>query len=83
MWAVAWLDLPRSSIGNTLDTDAFRNARPASLLLGAAFVGLAAHVAHDLLSEPGGGEVASDWTFYGLALLVHGSGRCARRAGTR
>ena len=44
------------------------------MLLGAAFVGLAAHVAYALLSEPGGGELVSDWTFYGLALLVMGAG---------
>jgi len=61
-------------IENQLDTDVFRNAKPASIVLGAAFAGLAAHAANALLSEPDSGELVSNWSFYGLGLVVLGAG---------
>jgi diguanylate cyclase (GGDEF)-like protein len=58
-----------------LETDVFRNAKPASLLLGAAVAGLAVHITYALLRHHGGeGDLFSDWAFYGLALLVLGAG---------
>jgi diguanylate cyclase (GGDEF)-like protein len=58
-----------------LDTDVFRNAKPAWVLLAAAVAGLAVHIAYALLKHHGGGgDLFSDWAFYGLALLVLGAG---------
>ena len=58
-----------------MDTDVFKNAKPASLLLGAALVGVAAHAAYALLNVQNAGfdTLFSSWAFYGLALLVVGA----------
>ena len=57
------------------DTEVFRNAKPASVLLGAACAGLTAHAAYAVLKEQAGaGEPVSNWVFYGLALLVLAAG---------
>ena len=66
------------------DSDVFRNAKPASVLLGAACAGLTAHAAYAVLNEQAGaGEPVSNWVFYGLALLVLAAGRRARRSRAR
>ena len=45
------------------------------MLLGAACAGLAAHAGYALLQEhAGAGEPVSNWTFYGLALIVLAAG---------
>ena len=58
-----------------MDTDVFKNAKPASVLLGAALVGVAGHAAYALLNVQAAGfdTLFSSWAFYGLALLVLGA----------
>ena len=58
-----------------MDTEVFKNAKPASVLLGAALVGVAAHAAYAILNVRTAGfdTVFSSWAFYGLALLVLGA----------
>jgi len=58
-----------------LDTEVFKNAKPASVLLGAALVGVAAHAAYAILNVQAAGfdTLFSSWAFYGLSLLVLGA----------
>ncbi len=58
-----------------MDTEVFKNAKPASVLLGAALVGVAAHAAYAILDVQAAGfdTLFSSWAFYGLALLVLGA----------
>jgi diguanylate cyclase (GGDEF)-like protein len=57
-------------------SEVFRNGKPATLLLWTAVTCLSLHVAYALFG-PGSrdalGQVASDWAFYGLALLAVGA----------
>jgi two-component system cell cycle response regulator len=55
-----------------VDTEVFRDAKPASVLLGAALTGVAAHAAYAILNVQAAGfdTLFSSWAFYGLALLV-------------
>ena len=65
-----------ASVGTPLDKDVFKNARPASVLLGAAVAAVAAHAAYAVLNVDAAGfdQFFSTWAFYGLALLVLGAG---------
>jgi two-component system, cell cycle response regulator len=53
-----------------LDTDAFKNAKPATFLLAAAVTGLVLHAAHAVLNIDAARFDLSSWAFYGLALLA-------------
>ena len=60
---------------NALDTDVFRNTKPATALLVVAVAGLFAHAAYALVSAQAGlDRHFSSWAFYGLALLVLAAG---------
>ena len=58
-----------------MDTDVFKNAKPATVLLGAALVGVVAHAAYAVLKVEAASfdTLFSSWAFYGLALLVLGA----------
>ena len=58
-----------------MDTDVFKNAKPATLLLAAGLIGLGAHALYALLNVNAAGfdQLLSSWAFYGLALLALGA----------
>ena len=58
-----------------MDTDVFKNAKPATLLMAAGLIGLGANALYALLNVNAAGfdQLLSSWAFYGLALLVLGA----------
>ncbi|MGH2979751.1 MAG: HD domain-containing phosphohydrolase [Solirubrobacterales bacterium] len=59
-----------------VDTQVFRNGKPAKLLLAATIAGLSLHAAYALFAAnpaSGPGQLAASWTFYALALLAVGA----------